>query len=75
MGFERGPLLLMIKPRRLLGQVLRVVKQLDGLASALGWRYGAGFLGQPYRRGRVSPWEKRARFANAISDVVDTQKP
>ena len=45
MGFERGPLLLMIKPRRLLGQVLRVVEQLDGLARALGWRYGAGFLG------------------------------
>jgi len=35
----------MIKPRRLLGQVLRVVEQLDGLARALGWRYGAGFLG------------------------------
>ena len=56
MGFERGPLLLMIKPRRLLGQVLRVVKQLDGLARALGWRYGAGFLGQqPTGASPISP--------------------
>jgi len=47
-----------------------VVRQRDGLARALGWRYGARC-----RRRRVSSWEKRARFANAISDVVDTQKP
>jgi len=41
--------------------------------AAPGWRYGARVLRQPYRR-RLYLWEKRARFAKAIPDVVDNLK-
>jgi hypothetical protein len=68
-----------VPPESLIVPTLRevrsgVVEQLDGLARVLGWRYVARFLRQPCRRRRVNPREKRARFANAIPDVVDTQE-
>jgi hypothetical protein len=51
-----------------------VVEQLDDLARALDW-YGARFLRHHRcRHRRVNPWKKRARFANAIPDVVDIQE-
>jgi hypothetical protein len=54
----------------------RVVVKLDVLARELGCRYGARFLRQRAadRRRRVGPWEKRARFGNAIPNVVNTQE-
>jgi hypothetical protein len=52
----------------------RVIVKLDVLARELGCRYGARFLSQRYRRRRASPWEKRARFASLIPDVVGTQE-
>jgi hypothetical protein len=68
-----------VPPESLIAPTLRevrsgVVEQLDGLARALGWRYGARFLRERCGRRRVNPCEKRARFANAIPDVVDTQE-
>lgn len=68
-----------VPPESLIAPTIRemrsgVVEQLDDLARALGWRYGARFLRERYRRSRVNPWEKRARFANATPDVIDTQE-
>ena len=54
---------------------LGVVELLDGPGPTLPWRYHPGFLRRWHRRRRACPWAKRARFANAIPDVVDTQEP
>jgi len=43
-----------------------IVGQLAGLVRALPWRDGGRFLRQRHRRRRASPWERRARFANAF---------
>jgi hypothetical protein len=48
-----------------------VVEQLGELARVLPGRNGGRFLRERYRRRRVGPWEKRARFASAIPKVID----
>ncbi|HSU64498.1 MAG TPA: hypothetical protein VLJ12_11625 [Burkholderiales bacterium] len=48
-----------------------VVEQLGELARVLPGRNGGRFLRERYRRRRVDPWEKRARFASAIPKVID----
>ena len=53
---------------------LRIVGQPNSFVRALSWRYGGRSLRRTYRRRRLGPQEKRARFGRVIPDVVDTQQ-
>jgi hypothetical protein len=65
------------RPRaiRMTASRLGVVELFDCPGVTLPWHYHPGFLRRCRRRRRACPWEKHARFANAIPEVVDTQEP